>query len=113
MANPVLSAAKSRFTAAFAVIALTVLVVQYTDWMALWNAKLLDVGFSFWRKLGPEPAQKDVVVVGIDVDDLREFKDPINFWHPHYGRLLSAMAQAKPAVVGLDIVFPERSYQNL
>jgi len=54
-----------------------------------------------------------VRVIGIDVDDLREFSEPRDFWHPHYGRLLAALAKAEPAVVGLDVVFPERSYQHL
>lgn len=52
-------------------------------------------------------------MIGIDVEDLREFSEPRDFWHAHYGRLLAGLAKAKPAVVGLDVVFPERSYQHL
>ncbi len=52
-------------------------------------------------------------MIGIDVEDLREFSEPRDFWHPHYGRLLAALAKARPAVVGLDVVFPERSYHHL
>ena len=98
---------------AFVLIALTGIVAQSTDWMALANAKLLDGAFNVWRTLSPEPVKRDVAVIGIDVDDLREFSDPRDFWHAHYGELLTALARAKPAVVGLDIVFPERSYQTL
>jgi adenylate cyclase len=82
-------------------------------WGALANAKLLDGGFQFWRKVAPHPVARDVRVIGIDVEDLREFSEPRDFWHPHYGQLLSALAKAQPAVVGLDVVFPERSYQHL
>jgi class 3 adenylate cyclase/CHASE2 domain-containing sensor protein len=110
---PLFASAKSRFAWAFVLIAIAGLAVLPSEWLALWNAKLMDVGFAAWRKAGPEPAKRDVVVIGIDVEDLREFKDPRDFWHPHYGRLLTALAQAKPAVVGLDIVFPERSYHHL
>src|SRR5215216_2152426 len=114
MASPGLfGSAKSQFAMAFVAIAIAGLAVLPTEWMSLWNAKLLDVAFTAWRRAAPEPAKRDVVVIGIDVEDLREFKDPRDFWHPHYGRLLAALAQAKPAVVGLDIVFPERSYQAL
>jgi adenylate cyclase len=114
MASPGLFAsAKSQFAMAFVAIVIAGLAVLPAEWMSLWNAKLLDVAFTAWRRAGPEPAKRDVVVIGIDVDDLREFKDPRDFWHPHYGRLLGALAQAKPAVVGLDIVFPERSYHHL
>jgi class 3 adenylate cyclase len=98
---------------AFALIALAGIVGQSTDWMALADAKLLDGAFNVWRKLSPAPAKRDVAVIGIDVDDLREFSDPRDFWHAHYGELLTALAKAKPAVVGLDVVFPERSYQKL
>jgi class 3 adenylate cyclase/CHASE2 domain-containing sensor protein len=109
----ILASARSRFAAAFLALAAAAALLQPADWIALWNAKLLDAGFTFWRRAAPEPVQRDVVVIGIDVEDLREFKDPRDFWHPHYGRLLTALAQAKPAVVGLDIVLPERSYQQL
>ena len=98
---------------AFVLIALAGIVGQSTDSMGLANAKLLDGAFNIWRKLSPEPVKRDVAVIGIDVDDLREFSDPRDFWHAHYGELLSALAKAKPKVVGLDIVFPERSYQKL
>ena len=98
---------------AFVLIALAGIVAQSTDWMALANARILDATFNVWRKLSPEPVKRDVAVIGIDVDDLREFSDPRDFWHAHYGELLTALAKAKPTVVGLDIVFPERSYQKL
>ncbi len=97
----------------FVLIALAAIVAQSTDWMALANAKLLDAAFTVSRKISPEPVKRDVAVIGIDVDDLREFSDPRDFWHAHYGELLTALAKARPTVVGLDIVFPERSYQQL
>src|SRR3954468_16937199 len=108
-----LESASSRIGAAFIAIAIALVAALPSEWMALANAKALDVAFGFWRRIDPAPAKRDVVVIGIDVDDLREFKDPRDFWHPHYGRLLTVLAQAKPAVVGLDIVFPERSYHHL
>src|SRR5436190_14360948 len=113
MAPRLFDSAKSRFALAFIALAIAGLAVMPSEWLSLANAKALDAAFSSWRYAGPEPVKRDVVVIGIDVDDLREFKDPRDFWHPHYGRLLAALAQAKPAVVGLDIVFPERSYQAL
>ena len=105
--------ARSWTTAAFLAVVLGACALQATDTLALWNARLLDVAFNFWRRAEPQPVARDVVVVGIDVDDLRYFSDPRDFWHPHYGRLLAAMVQARPSVVGFDIVFPERSYQHL
>ncbi len=108
-----LKRARSFASGAFLVIAAACLLAESSDWLALANAKLADAGFAFWRTVAPRPAVRDVVVIGIDVDDLRETPEPRDFWHPHYGRLLTALAKAKPAVVGLDVVFPERSYQSL
>ena len=99
--------------AAFTAVALAAGAFELSGWSALANAKLLDAGFKFWRSLWPQAALRDVVVIGIDVEDLREFSDPRDFWHPHYGRLLAGLAKGKPAVVGMDVVFPERSYHHL
>ena len=106
---------KSQFRAAlwFTVLFLAIGVPWGMGGFDLPDAKLLDLEFRVIRKIGPRQIEKDVVVVGIDVDDLRRFSDPKDFWHPHYGRFLAAVADAKPAVVGMDIVFPERSYQRL
>jgi len=99
--------------AAFAVIALAGLAFQLSSWSALANAKLVDAGFRLLRSFAPQPVLRDVTVIGIDVDDLREFAEPRDFWHPQYGRLLAGLAKGKPGVVGLDIVLPERSYHHL
>jgi class 3 adenylate cyclase/CHASE2 domain-containing sensor protein len=108
-----LASARSFAVGAFAAVVLAAGAFQATGWSALLNAKLLDAGFHVWRTLWPQPVARDVIVVGIDVDDLRLFSDPRDFWHPHYGRFLAGLARARPAVVGLDVVFPERSYQHL
>jgi adenylate cyclase len=108
-----LGASRSLAVAALAVIALAAGAFHSSRWGALANAKLLDTGFQFWRSLGPQPAARDVVVIGIDLEDLREFSNPRDFWHPHYGRLLAGLAKARPAVVGLDVALPERSYHHI
>ena len=98
---------------AMAIIALVAIGLHHTDWFELLNGKLLDGGFLAWRKMAPRPVVHDVAVVGIDVEALRTFSEPRDFWHANYGRLLTAFAQFKPSVAGLDVVFPERSYQHL
>ena len=98
---------------AMLIIALTSIGVHYTDWFGLINGKLLDAGFQTLRKMAPRPVARDVAVVGIDIEALRTFSEPRDFWHAHYGRLLTALAQLGPSAVGLDVVFPERSYQHL
>jgi len=108
-----LSSPRSYALAAFLAIGAAAIALHASDWLALANGKILDASFALWRKLAPQPLARDVAVIGIDVDDLREFNDPRDFWHAHYGRLLAGLAKAKPAVVGLDVVLPERSYHHL
>ena len=104
---------RSYRTLALVLIALAAIGMHRTESVATLNGKLLDGAFAFWRAFAPAPVARDVVVIGIDVDDLRAFSEPRDLWHPNYGRLLAALGPARPAVVGLDIVFPEHSYQHL
>ncbi len=109
----ILAAMRSHRTLMLVLIALAAIGMQRTESVATLNGKLLDGAFAFWRAFAPVPVARDVVVIGIDVDDLREFSEPRDLWHANYGRLLVALGPARPAVVGFDIVFPERSYQHL
>ena len=73
---------------------------------------VLDHQFTLLRK-HPQPLANDVVVVGIDEAAYKQFREPFALWHPHLGEFFRAMAEARPSVVGLDIVLPSRSYQFL
>ena len=77
------------------------------------SRSVLDNQFSLLHRYEAHPVQNDVVIVGIDEASYKSFKEPFALWHPYLGKFLLAMAVAKPAVVGLDIVLPERSYQFL
>ncbi|MFA5371595.1 MAG: adenylate/guanylate cyclase domain-containing protein [Sideroxydans sp.] len=75
--------------------------------------KVLDRQFSLLHRYDARPLENDVVIVGIDVASFRALYEPFELWHPHLGKFLQAMATAKPAVLGLDIALPQRSYQFL
>ncbi len=77
------------------------------------SRKVLDRQFNYLQRHATHPVQNDVVIVGIDEAAFKSLKEPFSLWHPHLGKFLQAMAQAKPAVVGLDILLPEHSYQFL
>jgi class 3 adenylate cyclase/CHASE2 domain-containing sensor protein len=55
----------------------------------------------------------DVVVVGINEASFKQLPEPFALWHEHLGKLMQAMVIAKPSVLGLDVVLPDRSFQFL
>lgn len=85
-------------------------VSQTGEWL---NRKVLDDQFALLHRYDAHPLQNDVVIVGIDDASYKAFREPFALWHPHLGKFLQAMAVAKPAVLGLDIVLPARSYDFL
>lgn len=82
-----------------------------TGLTARYDLELLDFQFRLLRAWSPQAAARDVVVVGVDEDTARRFPEPITLWHRHLGQFLGAMARARPAVLGIDIVLPDRSYE--
>lgn len=75
------------------------------------DLKLLDVQFRALRAAFPQPVAREVVVVGADEETAKRFPEPITLWHRHLAQFLGAMAQARPAVLGIDIVLPDRGYE--
>lgn len=73
--------------------------------------KLYDRGVGLIRTFAPSTVANDVIVVGIDEESFRQFSEPFALWHPHFADLLQAFVLAKPSVVGMDIVLPDRSYE--
>lgn len=74
---------------------------------------MLDREFQLLREHRRQPVPNDVVIIGIDEATFAAFREPFALWHPHLGKLFRALAQAKPAEVGLDVILPERSYHFL
>jgi adenylate cyclase len=72
-----------------------------------------DMQMRLLRRIHPRPLASDIVLIGIDEDTYAEFPEPFALWHKHSARMLHALARAKPRAVGIDIVLPERSYDNI
>jgi len=89
------------------------LALMYFNTHAWLDQKILDWQFQTLREHFSRPLQNDVVVVGIDEDTFKALREPFALWHPHLGKFLRAMAQAKPTALGLDVVLPDRSYHFL
>jgi adenylate cyclase len=74
---------------------------------------LLDAAFRFNRAWHPQPAVAEPVIVGIDEAFLDSIDEPLALSHLYLSRFLQAMAQARPRVVGLDLVLPEKRFQAI
>jgi class 3 adenylate cyclase/CHASE2 domain-containing sensor protein len=72
-----------------------------------------DMQMRLLRRIHPRPLANDIAIIGIDEDSYGEFPEPFALWHKHYARMLHALARAKPRAVGVDVVLPERSYDNI
>jgi class 3 adenylate cyclase/CHASE2 domain-containing sensor protein len=97
----------------FILLLLLVPLLVFTRVTEPLDLRLLDAQFRFLRAKFPQPAAREVVVIGIDEETAKRFPEPLTLWHAHLGRLFSALAQAKPAVLGIDIILPDRSYDRV
>ena len=97
----------------FAIVAMLGIGLPSLDGIQVLDLKLLDAQFSLLRERAAAPIDADVVLVGIDDRTTALLPEPIALWHPHLGKFFRAMAVAEPAVVGLDINLPDRSYEFL
>lgn len=78
---------------------------RYLDW------KLYDLSMRLLRQVDQRPGAADVVVVGADEATFSAFDEPIALWHGRLGALIDAMADAKPRVLGFDVVLPAKSFE--
>ncbi|MEP7154897.1 MAG: adenylate/guanylate cyclase domain-containing protein [Betaproteobacteria bacterium] len=72
-----------------------------------------DLQMKFMRAVYPRTAPVEPVLIGIDESAEESFDEPIAMWHKHFAKLLDAMVVAKPAVVGMDVVLPSRSFDHI
>lgn len=72
-----------------------------------------DAQMQVLRERWPRLLAGDVVLVGIDEGSEEAFTEPLALWHRHFARLLGALGEAGPRAVGVDIVPPERSYDDI
>jgi adenylate cyclase len=77
---------------------------QYAEW------KLYDQSLKILRGVTHQPVVNDVVIIAADEASFRAFDEPFALWHKRLGALVDAMTVAQPAVVGLDIVLPAKSF---
>ncbi len=77
------------------------------------DQSLYDAQARWLRANAPTPLAQDVVVIGIDEAAYESIPEPTELWHMHLGALLAGLSSAQPAVVGLALPLPLRSYDFL
>ncbi len=77
------------------------------------DQSLYDAQTRWLRAHAPSALPQDVVVIGLDEAAYESILEPSALWHRHLGDLLSGLAEARPAVVGLATALPVRSYDFL
>jgi len=100
-------------TGAFSLVLLLAAGLALFGWAEPLERPLVDAELRFLRDYVPRAVTNEVVVVGIDDESTRRLPEPLTLWHPHIGKFLEAMGQAGAAVVGLDVVLPDRSFESL
>lgn len=71
---------------------------------------LYDQGLKLLRRLDPQPVHNEVVIIAADEASFAAFDEPFALWHGRLGALIDAMRTAQPAVLGLDLVLPAKSF---
>ena len=77
------------------------------------DQSLYDAQSRWLRANAPTPLARDVVVIGIDEAAYEAIREPTALWHTHLGALFAGLSAARPAVVGLAMPLPVRSYDFL
>ena len=77
------------------------------------DQSLHDAQARWLRANAPTPLAHDVVVIGLDEAAYEAIAEPPDLWHAHLGALLAGLSSAQPAVVGLAMPLPVRSYDFL
>ncbi len=108
-----ISSEKSRLAFGFLLVFAAGLAVYVAGLAQPFEQWLLDREFGMLRETRTQPVRNEVMVIGIDEASLAAVPEPFALWHPYLGRFLTAMSEAKPAALGIDIVLPAHSYHGL
>jgi len=97
----------------FIVVVIVSVLLHISPFASFVENKFLDQQFRFLSTKFPKILDEDVVIVGIDEQTFKTYREPLALWHPYLGNFFEAMSIAQPSVVGLDLVLPDRSYDFL
>jgi class 3 adenylate cyclase/CHASE2 domain-containing sensor protein len=113
MSSAALTRGRAEKIAGVAACAVVAFLLQVSAVGARIDFALLDMTTHALRKHFPVAAGKEVVVVGIDETSVASYPEPLTLWHRHIGDFLRAVATGKGTAVGLDLVLPDHSYNQV
>jgi len=102
-----------KYLFAYLLILSTSYLIHFSEFGEKANNLLLDTEIRFTRHFFPKNVDADVVVIGIDETTIKQLSEPFALWHKHLGNFLQAVALGEARVVGLDIVLPDRSFNEI
>lgn len=72
-----------------------------------------DLSMQTLRDHWPRAVAQDAVLVGIDEGTEQAFPAPFALWHRPFAELLEALAAGGARAIAVDVVLPERSYDDI
>lgn len=102
---------RSGLIAWISIVALGVLLGQ-TTLVERVELQLYDQQQQLLRQHAPIPSAVDVALIGIDEATVQSIEAPMALWHEQLAGVIQAMASAEAAVLGFDMVLPERSFDS-
>ncbi len=104
-----------------ALLAIAILVFSFLYSFPTSNQSLIsllerlsfDLQMQLMRNFHPRPAKVEPVLIGMDDASEDVFEEPLAMWHEHLGKTIRALATVKPAVVGVDIQLPPKSFDKI
>jgi adenylate cyclase len=97
----------------FALICALAISLMSSNLLRWTDQYLYDAQTRWLRANAPSTLHQDVVVIGLDEAAYESIPEPFALWHRYLGELLTGLVAAKPAVVGLAMPLPVRSYDFL
>lgn len=99
--------------AGYLALALGAAVLVFSGAAGSMDRAWMDASFASLRAWLPQAVNQDVVVVGIDEAFLETVEEPLALSHAYLARFLDIATSARPRVVALDLVLPEKRFDTL
>ncbi|MBL8514927.1 MAG: adenylate/guanylate cyclase domain-containing protein [Betaproteobacteria bacterium] len=111
----------SRFAQGLVMVSITLLVFSFflrvpdreQAMLGQMERLTFDLQMRFLRAWFPREAKVEPVLIGIGESAEDAFEEPIAMWHKHFAKTLDALVMARPALVGMDVQMPSRSFDTI